>query len=376
MNKRDFSFVRRMVIKVGTSLLRKSDTEADIACLRAIAVEIAEVRKRLKSPQIVLVSSGAVGFGMIQLGLTRRPSGLATLQAAAAIGQPQLMRAWAEAFLPHGIQVSQLLLTNDGLQERARFLNAKNALARILDLHVIPIVNENDTVAVEELTFGDNDMLSALVAAMIDADLLINLTDVDGFYDPTDSRRAVLHTVRTIRREWLAQAGATGGFTIGGMAAKLKAAGVALRSGIPVVIANGRAKNPVTSVLDGRTTGTLFLPKDGGLKGKKIWLSFFPAASGKIVVDSGASKAISRGGKSLLASGIVKAVGHFLKKNCVSVVTVDGREIARGISFYSAAEITLIAGCPSSSIREKLNLSDQDDFQPEVIHRDELALIS
>lgn len=365
-----------MVIKVGTSLLRKADAGVDRVCIKNIAGQIAESRSGPGKRQIVLVSSGAVGFGMLRLGLTRRPADVATLQAVAAIGQPELMQAWADAFSSHGIRVSQLLLTNDGLQGRDRFLNAKNALLRTLDLNVVPIVNENDTVAVEELTFGDNDRLSALVAAMIDADLLINLTDVDGV---KDSDGNVLRTVPLIRREWIktvVSGSRTTGFTVGGMAAKLKAAQIALQSGIPVVIANGRTKKILAAILSGEQAGTIFLPKEEGLKGKKIWLSFFPAPEGRIVVDSGAAAAITRNGKSLLASGIIQAAGKFPRKSCISVVTEDGREIARGISFYSADEISAIAGRPSSSIREHLRLAETDEAPSEVIHRDNLAVIT
>ena len=269
MENRDFNFVRRLVIKVGKSLLRKATNKVDMVCLKGIAAQIAGIRDG-QARQVVLVSSGAVGFGMMRLGLARRPKDTATLQAAAAIGQPELMKAWAESFRPSRIRVSQLLLTNDGLQSRDRFLNAKNTLLRILDLAVVPIVNENDTVAVEELTFGDNDTLSALVAAMIDADLLINLTNVDGFKDSTGE---VMHTIPLIREEWIKAASSTEseGFTVGGMSAKLKAAQIAIRAGIPVIIANGRTKNILQSILDGRNVGTVFLPKRKGLKGKKVW---------------------------------------------------------------------------------------------------------
>ncbi len=279
---RNFSAVRRIVIKVGTSLLRKADAGVDRRCIKNIAEQIAGMRSgsaRVRR-QIVLVSSGAVGFGMLRLGLTRRPADVATLQAVAAIGQPELMQAWADAFSSHGIRVSQLLLTIDGLRSQDRFLNATDALLRIPDLKVVPIVNENDTVAVEELTFGDNDRLSALVAAMIDADMLVNLTDVDGV---KDSDGNVLHTVPLIRREWIKTvilSKRQSGFTVGGMGAKLNAAQIALQSGIPVVIANGRTKKILTSILNGDSAGTLFLPKKEGLKGKKIWLSLFPAPEG------------------------------------------------------------------------------------------------
>ncbi len=380
--RRNFEFARRVVVKIGTSILRRADTGVDRACLRALAAQIAAIRQGPPRRQVVLISSGAVGFGMMHLGLSRRPSDVASLQATAAVGQPKLMQAWTDAFESHDVTVSQLLLTNDGLQDRHRYLNAKNALTRVLDLGVVPIVNENDTVAVEELTFGDNDKLSALVAAMLDADLLVILTDVDGFYDPADSGagRRVIRTVRSIRPEWIPAAARPNrsgrrGFTIGGISAKLKAAQVALSSGVPVVIANGRTKDVLKSVLAGDPAGTLFLPSERALKGKKIWLSFFPASAGEIVVDRGAAAALTKNGKSLLASGIVRVVGTFPRNGCVSVTTEDGREIARGISFYSAEEVAAIAGNPSSAIRSRLHLSDKDDAPAEVIHRDDLAVM-
>ncbi len=378
---RDFSKAKRVVIKVGTSLLRKSDNSVDIGCLRALSADVAHLGHS-QGRQVVIVSSGAVGFGMMRLHMTRRPADVATLQAAAAIGQPELMRAWSEVFEGHDILVSQLLLTNDGLQDRARFLNARKALSRLLDLRVIPIVNENDTVAVEELTFGDNDSLSALVAAMIDADLLINLTNVDGFFIPGQSAaQGPVSTVVDIRPEWISGAAsherAGRGFTLGGMAAKLRAASkIALKAGVPVVIANGRTRHILRSILAGDSIGTLFLPPAGNLKGKKVWLSFFPSPAGSIVVDRGAGQAICRNGKSLLASGIVRSEGRFGRRSCISVMTEDGREIARGISFYSADEITRIAGRPSAAIRETLGLSDRTEAPAEVIHRNNLAVLS
>lgn len=369
MSERDFSSVRRIVIKVGTSLLRSRENTIDSACLKTIAAQIAGVRK--EGRQVVLVSSGAVGFGMLRLGLARRPADITALQAAAAIGQPELMQAWSESFAAHRIHVAQLLLTNDGLQTRSQFLNAKNALLRTLDLGVVPVVNENDTVAVEELKFGDNDTLSALVAAMIHADLLINLTDVDGF---KDSDGAVLNTIPHIRREWLKPSSESKEFTVGGMAAKLKAAQIALRAGIPVMIANGGAREILPSILQGRLVGSLLTPGGDALKGKKIWLRFFPSPAGRIVVDRGAAAAVSKNGKSLLPSGILRAAGKFPRKSCVSVVTEEGHEIARGITYYSADEITAIIGCPSSAIRDRLGLSADDPAAPEVIHRDNLAV--
>lgn len=387
---RDFSSVRRVVVKVGTSLLRKSDGTVDLPCLRNIADQVAQIRagsgggrKADAARQVVIVSSGAVGFGMLMLGMSRRPDDTATLQAAAAVGQPRLMEAWSEAFASHRIRISQLLLTNDGLQERRRFLNAKNALVRLLELDVVPVVNENDTVTVEELKFGDNDALSALVAAMMDADLLVNLTDVDGFYAPADKDRrdGPLLTVPAIRPEWISATSASErgsrkrGYTMGGMSAKLRAARIALASGIPVIIANGRAPGILPSLLAGRPQGTLFLPHGEGLKGKKVWLSFFPSPQGAIVVDRGAVTALVQNGRSLLASGIVRADGRFERKSCVSVVTDDGCEIARGISFYSSDEIGIIARCPSSDIRRRLGLAAGDEAPPEVIHRDNLAVI-
>ncbi|OGH63182.1 MAG: glutamate 5-kinase [Candidatus Lindowbacteria bacterium RIFCSPLOWO2_12_FULL_62_27] len=384
LDRADFSTARRVVIKVGTSLLRGADHAVDRGFLKNIAAQIAETRSLPDRRQIILVSSGAVGFGMMRLGLSRRPADVATLQAAAAVGQPELMKAWADAFAPHSVRVSQILLTNDGLQDRARFVNAKHAIRRILDLNVVPVVNENDTVAVDELTFGDNDTLSALVAAMVDADLLINLTNVDGFFAPSDGGgRTLLKTVPVIRPEWItatqagerSERGRRGGFTLGGMSAKLKAARLALRAGIPVVIANGREKKILAAVLSGRPAGTLFLPQERGLKGKKVWLSLFRAPAGTIVVDRGAAAAVGRNGKSLLASGILRATGQFSRQDCVSIVSEDGREIARGISAYSSGEIQTIAGCPSTDIRRRLGIAPADAAPAEVIHRDNMALL-
>lgn len=370
---RDFEGVRRLVVKVGTSLLRKADNSVDLPALRLLASQISELHAARKNLQIVVVSSGAVGFGLMRLGMSRRPSDVATLQAIAAIGQPLLMQAWTEAFSPFKIHVSQLLLTNDGLQDRRRFLNAKNALCRILDLGVVPIVNENDTVAVEELKFGDNDLLSALVASMIDADLLINLTDVDGFKDENGT---VMRTVIEIRREWLKSSAVSAknkGYSVGGMSAKLKSAQIALQSGIPIIIANGRAPGIIDAILSGSPSGTFF-PADGGFKGKKRWVRFFTQPKGQIVIDRGACAAIAKNGKSLLPSGILRAAGTFPRRSCVSIVSEDGREIARGITYYSAEEVAAIAGLASSAIQERLG-TNPGETPPEVVHRDDMAVM-
>lgn len=382
LNNRDFRFARRVVVKVGTSLLRKSDNKVDMACLKDIAAQIAEIRRHpAASRQVVLVSSGAVGFGMMRLGLDRRPRDTATLQATAAVGQPELMNAWAECFAPHHIRVSQLLLTNDLIQDRDRFLNAKNALLKILDLSVIPIVNENDTVAVDELIIGDNDKLSALVATMIDADLLINLTDVDYVYD---ARGRPLKTISYTRQSKVSATLAAmareardrkqNAFTRGGMFAKVEAVMLALRPGIPVVIANGRNKKTILSILEGRALGTLFLPNPDGLKGKKAWL-FLKETAGQVVVDRGAVAALIGSGKSLLPSGILRVNGQFPRGTCISVVSEEGREVAKGAAFYSADEISAIAGKPSSAIRHRLSLSKIEDAPSVVIHRDNLVVM-
>lgn len=371
MKAADRPAARRMVVKIGTSLLRQSGPGLNRRMMRSLAKQIAEVRRA--GCEVVVVSSGAVGGGMMTLRLSRRPTDTATLQAAAAIGQPRLMQAWAAAFSAQDLQVAQVLLTNEGLRERWRFLNAKKAISKILDLGVVPIVNENDTVAVEELTFGDNDKLSALVSAMVDAELLVNLTDVDGFYATSGTgKRELMKVVTDIRPEWLAPEPARG-LTLGGMTAKLKAAEIALQSGIPVVIAGGRTPRVLARLLCGADVGTRFVPKGSALKGKKKWLSFFPVPAGQIVVDPGAVHAVTQNCRSLLPSGILRAVGHFPRQSCVSVVTEEGREIARGVSFYSSAEIGLIAGGPSSGIRHKLGLPETASAPPEVIHRDSLV---
>lgn len=371
----DFGRMRRIVVKVGTSVLRRraGAAGADARVIRSLARQIVAIAGDL---QVILVSSGAVGFGMLKLGMKSRPTETAMLQAAAAVGQPDMMREWSEAFARAGRVAGQVLLTNDGLSERKRFLNAKATLQKLLDLGAVPIVNENDTVAVEELTFGDNDKLAALVAVMTDSDLMINLTSVNGYRTRPDDARSVVSCVRRVGKSW-SQVDVhkkDSALAIGGMAAKLRAAEITMRSGVPLVIAHGRAKNILARILSGSKVGTLFLPEGGALTGRKRWLSFFPAVLGTVTIDAGAVKALRERGKSLLPSGIRAVAGFFPAKSLIAALDEQGAEVARGITAYSSRELGIIAGHDSRQIRKLLGYPDSRPAPEEVIHREDMVI--
>ena len=294
------------------------------------------------------------------LGYEKRPGDLAELQACAAVGQSRLMAIYEKLFGAHGLSVAQILLTHDDLQHHERHLNARNALVTLLNHGVVPIINENDVVSVTELKFGDNDRLSALVASLLPADLLLLLTTVDGVLE--NFGKANPRTIRVIERvdEALEQtAGGTLSITaVGGMASKIQAAKIAMRSGIPLVIASGRKKRVVARVVTGEEEGTLFVPQAARLRGRKRWIAFFHHPGGAVFVDAGARKALREGGKSLLPPGVIRCEGDFEAGEVVRICDQDGTEFARGIAGYAAAEIRA----------RKLQ-------RVEVVHRDNLVIL-
>jgi glutamate 5-kinase len=314
--------------------------------------------------------------GVGRLGLTGRPRSIPLKQAAAAIGQGALIRTYEEAFAAHGVKVAQVLLTGDDLRDRARYLNARNTLFTLLDLGVLPIINENDTVAVEEIKFGDNDRLSALVAALMDADLLVILTDTDGLFtaDPRRSPKARLIPVVTGDEAkgayWAgAPASATG---VGGMASKVEAARLAAASGIPTLVANGMLPDTLTRLLAGEPLGTLFLPDAERLQGRKRWLALASRPKGAILVDEGAKRALVERGKSLLPSGVKGTLKPFGVGDVVSLVGPDKAEFARGLTNYTAEEVERIKGIKTGEIERALGYRHSD----EVIHRDNLVVLN
>ena len=364
--------VRRLVVKVGTGLVTEARAGASRERIEALAGEIARVRE---GRRIVLVSSGAIATGMARLRLPERPRSIPEKQAAAAVGQPALMERYEAAFARHGIRVGQVLLTAQDIGDRARYLNAKNTLLTLLRFDVLPIVNENDTVAVEEIKVGDNDNLSALVASLIDADLLVLLTDVDGLYtdDPTVNARArKLETVEAVTDEIakLARRRADG-TSVGGMTTKLQAARKAAASGVPMIIANGREPGVLARALAGERVGTYFPPKADRLGARKRWIAFAVPPSGRLTVDAGALTALTRHGRSLLPAGVVEVEGDFASGEVVAVRGAGGREFARGVVNFDAAEVRKILGAKTNEIEGRLGYKSFD----EVIHRDNLVIL-
>jgi glutamate 5-kinase len=371
--RRQLGRVRRLVVKVGSGLITGGPAGADADRIEALAAEIASVRD---GRQVVLVSSGAIATGMARLALSRRPRSIPDKQAAAAVGQSALMWHYEVGFKRHGIAVGQVLLTAQDISDRTRYLNARNTLLALLRFGVLPIVNENDTVAIEEIKVGDNDNLSAHVAALIDADLLVLLTDVDGLYtaDPArDPNARKLDGVAAITDEirelvWKR----TGAASVGGMATKLEAAQKATTSGVGMVIANGSDKHVLRRVLAGEQVGTYFSPRADRLAARKRWIAFAVPPQGRLAVDAGAHRAVTREGKSLLPSGVVRIEGAFAAGEVVAVVdAADGTEFARGLVNYDAGDLEKIRGGNTREIETRLGYKGFD----EVIHRDNLVLL-
>ena len=350
--------ITRIVVKLGTGVLTDSRKQPDLAQMGQLVAQVAEQRQAGR--EIVLVSSGAVGAGMGALGYERRPSDLAELQACAAVGQSRLMAIYEKLFAAHNLSVAQILLTHDDLEHHERHLNARNTLVTLLRHGVVPIINENDVVSFTELKFGDNDKLSALVASLLPADLLIVLTTVDGVLE--NFGKANPRTIPVIERvdEAVEQkAGGTDSATaVGGMASKIQAAKIAIRSGIPLVIASGRKKRVLARVVAGEEEGTLFVPRPTRLQGRKRWIAFFHHPKGALFVDAGAKKALREGGKSLLPPGVARCDGEFAAGDVLRICDLDGTEFARGIAGFGAAEIKA----------RKLQ-------HVEVVHRDNLVIL-
>jgi glutamate 5-kinase len=370
---RQLGRIRRLVVKVGSGLVTAPGTGPDPDRIAALAAEIAAVSR---GREVVLVTSGAIVTGMARLGMAARPRSIPDKQAAAAVGQSALMWQYEIAFKRHGLAVGQVLLTAQDIADRARYLNARNTLLTLLRLHVVPVVNENDTVAVEEIKVGDNDNLSALVASLIDADLLVLLTDVDGFYteDPLrhpDARK--LDTVEAVtddlvRLVW----DHSGGGSVGGMATKLQAAQKAAAAGVPMIIGNGRTAGVLRRAVEGETVGTYFVPKADRLAARKRWIAFAVPPQGRLTVDAGALDALTQRGTSLLPSGVREVEGDFAAGAVVAVLAeADGREFARGLVNFDAAELRKLRGAKTREIEARLGYKSFD----EVIHRDNLVIL-
>ncbi len=365
--------VKRLVVKVGSGLISAPGRGLLPDRIGALADELAALAK--DGREVVVVSSGAIASGMARLGLTQRPRSIPEKQAAAAVGQSALMWHYEQAFARHGIRVAQVLVTQEDISARPRYLNARNTLQVLLRFRVVPVVNENDTVAVEEIKVGDNDNLAALVAHLVDADLLVILTDVDGLYtgDPrVDPEARRLETVDAVTEEierlvW----DADGQVSVGGMSTKLEAARKVMSSGIPMVIASGRVPGTLRRVLRGEPLGTYFVPRGDRLAGRKRWIAFAVPPQGRLTVDAGARSALVERGKSLLPSGVVEVEGEFHAGEVVSLSAADGKEFARGLTNYDAAELRKIRGAKTKDLEGRLGYKSFD----EAIHRDNLVLL-
>jgi glutamate 5-kinase len=373
--RRQLGRIRRLVVKVGSGLITAPDAGPERRRIAALAADVAAARGT-PAREVVVVSSGAIATGMARLALPRRPRSIPDKQAAAAVGQSALMRHYEAAFKRHGLLVGQVLLTAQDIGDRARYLNARNTLLALLRLGVLPIVNENDTVAVEEIKVGDNDNLSALVASLIEADLLVLLTDVDGLFTANpvmDPAARKLDTVEAITDDVtrLVWAGAGAG-SVGGMATKLQAAQKAAAAGVPMIIANGRTERVLQRVLAGESLGTYFAPRIDRLAARKRWIAFAVPPHGRLTVDAGAVRALTLGGKSLLPSGVVRVDGDFAAGEVVAVADeAAGKEFARGLVNFDAPELRRIRGAKTREIEPRLGYKSFD----EVIHRDNLVIL-
>ncbi len=351
---------RRMVVKIGSSALCADGGRfAQVAA--QVATQVTAGRK------VVLVSSGAVALGRERLGLTARPKKISLLQAAAATGQSLLMRAYEDAFEPLGIHVAQVLLTHDAVTDRDRYLHAREAIDELLRLGVVPIINENDTVSIDELRFGDNDQLAAMVCTLVGADLLVLLSDVVGILDDQDTRISLVRDVSDIEAFIKPPESDIG---LGGMQSKVEAARRATLHGLPVAVGPAASPGFLGALMQGDDVGTLLLPAGSPLPSRKHWIAYTLKPRGRIVVDAGACRALEKRNSSLLPAGIVLVVGSFKVGDAVSIVDESGAEIARGLARYGAEEVRMLAGGHSHQIAERIGSHTGD----EVVHRDDIVL--
>lgn len=372
--KKIFSKARRIVIKIGSAVLVSSDQGLDQTRIEKLGGEIASIMDG--NHDVILVSSGAIVAGFAKLGLTRlKGAPLPLKQAAAAVGQSGLMWMYERTFARHGKKVAQVLLTSEDLANRARFLNARNTVHTLLEHGVVPIINENDTVAVEEIRFGDNDNLSGMVAHLADADLLVILSDIDGLYtadpgvDPDAKRISLVEKITAEIEEGAGDALSVVG--TGGMRSKIMAAKRVGAYGVPTVIISGMHEGTLHALFEGKDIGTLFLPKADKNRSRKHWIAYTAKSRGKVVVDDGGREALVHKGKSLLPGGVAKVRGSFKAGDCVSCVDLAGKEFARGLTRYSSDDLETIKGHRTSDIEDLLGRKDYD----EVIHRDDLVIL-
>jgi glutamate 5-kinase len=363
-----------VVVKVGTNVLTRSDGALEPARVQALADQLQ--RLRATGRKVALVSSGAVGAGVGRLALAKRPSDLRHLQACAAVGQSLLMRAYEDYLARHGIPTAQLLLTAGDFDSRSRYLNARNTIVTLFEWGCLPIINENDTVSVAEIRFGDNDHLAALVTNLLQAPLLILLSVVDGLYDADPGAHPDAHLIQTvplIDAGILEKAGASkSALGSGGMRSKLRAARLCTVAGESVLMANGSSPDVLDALFRAEPIGTLFLPQGRTIPAWKRWVGYTARPKGRLIVDAGAREAVQRQGRSLLPIGVVQVQGSFGKGDVVALADPDGIEFARGLSAYSASDLDRLRGLRTEQIREVLGSVPYE----EVIHRDNLVVIA
>ncbi len=369
-----FEKSRRIVIKVGSSVLTDLEQGLDHGRIERIASDMASIMSR--GIEVILVSSGAIAAGLAKLGLKKTKNmPLSLKQASAAVGQSGLMWVYEKTFAAHGLKVAQVLLTREDLSNRTRFLNARNTIQTLLDYGVIPIINENDTVSVDEIKFGDNDNLSGMVVHLADADLLIILSDIDGLYtaDPKlDASATLIPLVEKITAEVERCAGdARTTVGTGGMRSKLLTAKKVAAYGVPMVIVNGKKAGILQGLFEGKESGTLFLPRQERQESRKHWIAYTVSSKGRIVIDDGGREALVSKGRSLLPGGIVKVEGNFKIGDCVTCLDRHGNAFARGLVKYSSADLERIKGLKTTQVASVLGHKDYD----EVIHRDDLVIL-
>lgn len=365
--------VKKVVVKVGSALLSDPTQGLDRQKIDAYCAQIVQLMGR--HIEVILVSSGAVAAGCHKLGWTRRPAAVHQLQAAAAVGQMGLAQAYESALSEHGHATAMIMLTHDDLADRERYLNARATLSQLLQLNVVPVINENDTVATDEIRFGDNDTLAALVTNLVEADLLVILTDVEGLMDADPRVQATAQRIAESRAQApgldaLATAGA-GVMGRGGMLTKLSAARLAARSGANTVIASGRQADVLLQVLDGADVGTLLTADLTPLTARKRWLAGQLRAKGDLLLDAGAARAVAQDGVSLLAIGVVSVKGSFLRGDMVRMLDANGKVVAQGLTNYSSDEVIRLAGTHSEQFGQRIDYVGE----PELVHRDNLVVV-
>jgi len=364
--------IKKVVVKIGSSILTDDDGNLIDAAFKIIASQVSEIRNN--GIKVIIVSSGAIASGMKKLDIDKRPVDIHMKQAIAASGQTTLMWKYEKAFIKYRMNVAQLLLTHDGLSNRKRFLNARRTIYQLLAMDIIPVVNENDTVAVDEIMFGDNDNLAALVTSLTEADLLILLTDIDGLYDKDPRKHSDARFIPRINRidseiEKTAET-TSGRATVGGMVTKIQATRTAAAFGVPTIIANGRNKDTLTQIFRGQEIGTLIYPEEEKLSARKHWIAYTLKPAGEIVLDEGARNAVVKYGKSILPSGVIGVKGNFDVGDAVACADKDGNILARGLASYGAVEVRKIMGIKTSQIESVLGYT----YGGEVVHRDDLAV--